>query len=296
MKYIIPLLIILSVISASCENPTFEPYTDEYALTDIATKDFTTLFETKLVSLEIPETTMFAYSDDVEVIHFWRNLVRSGKEYIIETEYSDTNAIDVFDKAWITVNDTIITTFNSIAEDTSAEPDTIIRLQKQVTEFVSVTGFLERLGTPYEPRNGWIMNKIGGASGKKPAASTYNAFDSLYLISLSRGEFAYDIDDIIGLDSLYNIPRFHPEEGITVEFLARDTTGEFTVHVGRGEYTLYKPDYLGDKRYRTFITTPAQSGYFHITLDAVNSQAFTDTSAYNFRRLSMVFLVETDGS
>ncbi len=85
-------------------------------------------------------------------------------------------------EATVAITDTIKINFHVIAKDTTANPDTLVRFTDSFIELGTVTGKMEKWGSRYDDRNGWLLMEISGTAGRTP--NLYNAVSALSFSSI----------------------------------------------------------------------------------------------------------------
>lgn len=288
MRKLIALLILSVTIYAACgDSPTFEPYDDEQALIDIVTKDYPTLFETDLINTDIPDTMELAKPNDLRILHYWRVITGHNPNYDINANYPESLGTTPY--AIVTVTDSIAMKLHVIAEDTTADPDTLVRITKSVYEKIRIKGRMEQWGDQYDSRNGWIMREISNAKGSTD--SPYNAITSVNLYSLSTDDITLYEQDILSLTPIASVIKTAKNKEVTVTVQGVDSDDTVSFHVGRDEYEVFVPEYIGDDTYQGVITTPNYSGYFHITVDVIRNNTLPSESAHQFCRWSILLFI-----
>ncbi|MBD3234062.1 MAG: hypothetical protein GF315_10110 [candidate division Zixibacteria bacterium] len=286
MKKLIALFLMSAAIYVACgDSPTYEPYDDEEALIDIVTKDYPTLFETNLINTGIPDTTELARLDDLRILHYWRDVTGNNPHYDINANYPESLGTTPY--AIVTVTDSIEMDIHVIAEDTTA--DSLVRITKPVYEKIQVKGRMEQWGTQYDSRNGWIMQDISNAKGS--SGSAYNAISSVNLYSLSTGDITIYESQMTSLTPITSIINTTKNQEVTITVQGVSFNDTISFHVGRDEYEVFIPEYIGDNTYQGVITTPDYSGYFHITVDVIRKNTLAIESTHQFCRWSILLFI-----
>lgn len=285
MKTFFIILLGMGIIMAitGCENDTtVQLYTDRMAVIDIVTKDFPTLFQTNLIKTEIPDTSVIPGADERVISYYWREITGTGRKYVITADYPDTNEYGEIPVADVELTDTIKINFSVIAWDTTANPDTLMHLSKPANELVTVRGKLEQWGDRSDARNGWLLTGFSGAYGRNYVP--YDPIDSITFTSFNIGERTYNYSNVIALDSILGIMHVATGEVVQVTVKVKDPDDKVTIHVGKDEFTRAVPDYIGDNMFRTTVTSPGEEGFFHITVDVIQTSSIAHKENYTFRR------------
>ncbi|GEM_PF-5841654 len=274
--------LLLSVVLSCEKTPTYEPVNDSDALISIVTEDYPTLFKTQLINTDIPDTSYVPNLSDYEVLHYWRDITGSNRDYDIYAVYPDSGEL-MFAEATVVVTDTIKINFNIIARDTTAEPDTMIRITKPAIELMTVKGKMIQYGDRYDPRNGWILQDVSYTKN----INAFEGLESITLSSIGIDSIEYSAGDFTELRGLKDILEVGSGEEITIITKLKTNNGKVSYHIGKDEFVIVYPEYIGDNKYRATIIPPQTSGYFHITIDVFNDSAMIVDSTYSFARWSV---------
>ena len=290
MKYLI-ISALLAVSLTSCnENPTYVPYDDRTAIIDIIAKDYPYLFQTLAVNTDIPDTSSIFRFGDYEPLFYWREIIDNGRKYDINAIYPDS--LGMVPYATVTVTESIKINFHVIASDTTASPDSIVRIIKPATELIRVAARMEQWGNQYDARNGWLLQKASPVFG----SSTILPYGILNvtLSSLSIGEKLYSSSDYLRLDSLNQIPIVRKSETISVTVQVSDPSDIITFHIGKDVFAQTSPTPIDSNRFQAIMVSPDKAGFFHITIDLIDDATLPDTTNYQFQRWSLPLHILND--
>ncbi|PJA27425.1 MAG: hypothetical protein CO189_06955 [candidate division Zixibacteria bacterium CG_4_9_14_3_um_filter_46_8] len=283
MRYLIIFALLAASLTSCNENPTYVPYDDRTAIVDIVAKDYPNLFQTLVVNADVPDTTLHLTSGSYKPLFYWREIIDHGRKYDINAIYPDSLGIVPY--ATVTVTESIRINFHVIASDTTAIPDSIVRIVKPATELIRVAARMEQWGNQYDARNGWLLQKASPVFG----SSTILPYGILKvtLSSLSIGEKLYSSSDYLRLDSLNQIPIVRKNETINVTVQVSDPSDIITFHIGKDVFAQTSPTPIDSNRFQAILVSPDQVGYFHITIDLIDDVAIPDTANYQFQRWSL---------
>ncbi|MCP4633738.1 MAG: hypothetical protein GY855_12490 [candidate division Zixibacteria bacterium] len=284
------LAIALCLLFTNCtDKATNSKYSDQAAIIDLISIDYEDLFMYELIDTPIPDTTSFYNGSTDDRFCYWKIIGSNTRNIKIDIQYPELK----YPIADVSILDSIEVITNVIYYDTTATPDSIIRLTNSTYELQNIKAVLKQINPSSKNRNGWWIESITGNNGY--AFPPYRSLNSVIVTASLSQQRIFSIDDILTPQPTSELLSVGKGENRKITIIKGGYDDDIvTFHMseinGCRKIDLEK---LDENTYQAIFTAPERNGFFYITADVINVNDLIQSDEYHIHRWAIpVYVVD----